>query len=69
MKTAGIMIDTFKRPVFEAALKEAGFPFEVHSAYVNGTTLIKVFYEPEQEEELKTLVTVTNSLSRNGGEA
>lgn len=56
--TAGIVLDNYKLPVFEAGLKEAGYTYTQHSSVDRGTTILFVDYA--HLTALQTLITELN---------
>jgi len=57
MKKAGIVVDNWKLPIFRKNLDDAGYTHRVETPFIQDTTTINVFFEPEQFEDLQKVVT------------
>jgi hypothetical protein len=60
MKTAGIVADAWKLPIFRRHLQEANFTFTEHSFGVE-VTLLTVSYSPETERLLHETVSAAQA--------
>ncbi len=45
MKTAAVIIEKWKLPIFEKNLKEAGYLYEIHRGAISDTLTLRVKYE------------------------
>lgn len=59
MKTAGVVIDAYKLPVFEKHLKDAGYQYEVKSGVTEDT--LSLFVKCEWAHKLLPIIQAANN--------
>jgi len=63
MKTAGVVIDDWKLPIFKRHLDEAGCTYTEHPGITDGTLTLRVQYE--WVATLKPIIEAANEECRN----
>lgn len=64
MKTAGVVIDDWKLPIFKRHLDAAGCKYTEHPGITQGTLTLRVEYE--WVSELKPIIEAANKECKNG---
>lgn len=61
MKTAGVVLDDWKLPIFRKAFEDAGFEYEDAGPFTVNTTTLKVPYHAHQFDRLKAVIEKANA--------
>ena len=65
MKTAAIVLDSWKLKIFKKHLDEAGFDYRQHSGPGHDCITLKVFFEFKDFKKLNSLVVKMNQTAAN----
>jgi 5,10-methylenetetrahydrofolate reductase len=68
MKTAAIVLDTYKLDTFKKTLKAHGYDFTVHPGITPDTTTLKIqFYDRELEQVTALVEKMNNEATKDNG--